>query len=197
MNAKQVKYFEIISEFFASDILKPAAVDKYFGALLKHDYAASEELWEFMLIKNESNIKNPVIASLYIDNVYALFYASNSAKTLKTVTDNATIKRAVFQYSPIASEGELFMLPINLLLANKIDAVDDILKLVSKNEVMKQSFGEYMIKFLDKYFIEMMKKDAQRRVKLSTKLSSFLLSVVQKVKGDERSMLVQRVKEVM
>lgn len=197
MNAKQVKYYEIISEFFASDILKSAAVEKYFGAMLKHDYAMAEELWEFMLIRSDKDIKSTVITSLYVDKIYGMFYESNAAKTLKTLNDNTVIKRAVFQFSPLVSDGELFMLPINLLLSNKIDAVDDILKLVSKNEAMKVSFGAYMIKFLDKYFIEMMKKDAQRRVKLSSKLSSFLLSVVQKVKGDEKAMLVQRVKEVM
>ncbi|MCH5158600.1 MAG: hypothetical protein J1F33_05335 [Clostridiales bacterium] len=197
MNAKQVKYYEIISEFFASDILKSAAVEKYFGAMLKHDYAMAEELWEFMLIRSDKDIKSTVITSLYVDKIYGMFYESNAAKTLKTLNDNTVIKRAVFQFSPLVSDGELFMLPINLLLSNKIDAVDDILKHVSKNEAMKVSFGAYMIKFLDKYFIEMMKKDAQRRVKLSSKLSSFLLSVVQKVKGDEKAMLVQRVKEVM
>lgn len=197
MNAKQVKYYEIISEFFASDILKSAAVDKYFGAMLKLDYSMAEELWEFMLIRSDKDLKTTVITSLYVDQIYGMFYESNSAKTLKTLNDNAVIKRAVFQFSPLVGEGELFMLPINLLLSNKIDAVDDILKLVSKNEAMKGSFGEYMIKFLDKYFIEMMKKDAQRRVKLTSKLSSFLMSVVQKVKGDEKAMLVQRVKEVM
>ena len=197
MNAKQVKYYEILSEFFASDMLRPAAVEKYFGAMLKLDYGSAEELWEFMLIRNEADIKNPVISSLYIDNMFSMFFAANSAKALKTVVDNAVIKRAVFQYSTIVDDGELFMLPVNMLLSNKIAAVDEIFKLLSKNEASKTSFGEYMIKFLDKYFIEVMKKDGQRRVKLGTKMSSFLLSVVQKVKGDERSMLVQRVKEVM
>ncbi len=51
MNAKQIKHYEILSEFFNSDILKQAAVDKYFGALLKLDYAFAEDLWEFMLIR--------------------------------------------------------------------------------------------------------------------------------------------------
>ena len=37
MNAKQVKQYEILSEFFSSDTLKQAAVDKYFGAMLKLD----------------------------------------------------------------------------------------------------------------------------------------------------------------
>lgn len=197
MNAKQVKYFQIISEFFGSDILKPAAVDKYFGAMLKLDYASAEDLWEYMLIRNESDIKNPVVAALYIDRVFSMFLAANSAKALKTVVDRNVVMRAVFQFSPSVCDGEAFMLPINLLLSNKIDTVDEILKCVSKNEAMKPSFGGYMIKFLDKYFIELMKKDTQRRVKLNTKMSSFLLSVVQKVKGDERAMLVQRVKEVM
>ena len=50
MNTKQIKYFEIVSDFFASDVYKQPVVDKYFGALIKHDYAAAEDLWESMLI---------------------------------------------------------------------------------------------------------------------------------------------------
>ena len=44
--------------------------------------------------------------------------------------------------------------------------------------------------------VEEMKKNAQRKVELNRKQSTLLLSTVQKVKGDERAMLVQRVKEV-
>ena len=82
------------------------------------------------------------------------------------------------------------------MVSNKADIVDGILKLVAKNEAMGISFGEYMIKFLDRFFIEVMKKNAQRKVELNRKQSTLLLSTVQKVKGDERAMLVQRVKEV-
>lgn len=54
-----------------------------------------------------------------------------------------------------------------------------------------------MIKFLDKFFIEIMKKNTQRKVELNRKQSALLMSHVQKVKGDEKAMLVQRVKEVL
>lgn len=196
MNAKQVKYYEIISEFFGSDNLKAAAVDKYFGALLKHDYAAAEDLWEFMLIKHDGDLSNSAFAPLYIDRVFKLFLSFNAAKAVKTVIDRPVISRAVFSFSPTADGGELFAIPVNLFVAGKTDVVDALLKYVAKNEAMKPSFGAYMINYLDRVFIEIMKKDAQRKVRLSQKQASLLLSTVQKVKGDERAMLVQRVKEV-
>ncbi|WP_438847930.1 hypothetical protein [Anaerocaecibacter muris] len=197
MNAKQIKHYEILSEFFNSDILKQAAVDKYFGALLKLDYAFAEDLWEFMLIRSDADLKNIAVARLYIDRAFELFYAANAPKALKTVVDRAVVQRAVFGFSPSAADGELFNLPVNLLVANKTETVDAILKNVAKNEAMGASYGEYMIKFLDKFFIEMMKKNAQRKVELNRKQSALLMSLVQKVKGDERAMLVQRVKEVL
>ncbi|WP_251181858.1 hypothetical protein [Anaerocaecibacter muris] len=197
MNAKQIKHYEILSEFFNSDILKQAAVDKYFGALLKLDYAFAEDLWEFMLIRSDADLKNIAVARLYIDRAFELFYAANAPKALKTVVDRAVVQRAVFGFSPSAADGELFNLPVNLLVANKTETVDAILKNVAKNEAMGVSYGEYMIKFLDKFFIEMMKKNAQRKVELNRKQSALLMSLVQKVKGDERAMLVQRVKEVL
>ncbi len=197
MNAKQIKYYEIVSEFFASDLFKPAAIDKYFGAMLKLDYTYAEDLWEFMLIRNDSDLGNPAVAALYIDRVYSIFAKAAAARVQKTLLDRPVILRAVFRFSPSIAEGELFAMPISLLVAGKVDSVDAILKQVSFNEAMKPSFGAYMISYLDRFFIEMMKKDAQRKVKLNTKQSKLLLATVQKVKGDERAMLVQRVKEVM
>lgn len=197
MNAKQIKHYEILSEFFNSDMLKSVAVDKYFGALLKLDYGFAEDLWEFMLIRNDADLKNPAFASLYIDRVFSLFFGAASTKALKTVTDRSVIQRAVFGFSPSADKGELFALPINLLAAGKADIVDSIFKNVSKNEAMKSSFGKYMLEFIDKYFIEMMKKSAQRKVELNRKQSTLLMSYAQKVKGDEKAMLVQRIKEIL
>ncbi|MCH5160837.1 MAG: hypothetical protein J1G04_02290 [Clostridiales bacterium] len=197
MNTKTVKFYEIVSEFFASDILKKAAVDKYFGAMLKHDYSSAEDLWEFMLIRNDADLKNSAVAALYVDRAFELFYGAAEQRALKTVVDRPVVMRAVFSFSPSITDGELFALPVNLLVSGKTDTVDAIFKLIAKNEAMKPSFGQYMINFLDRFFIEMMKKSTQRKVKLSTKQSSLLLSTVQKVKGDEKAMLVQRVKEVI
>ena len=197
MNTKQIKQYEILHEFFGSDMLNPAAVDKYFNAMLKLDYTAAEDLWEFMLIKHDSELKNPAVAKLYIDRVFGLFLAAGQTRAIKTATDRTVIANALFRFSPTTAEGELFALPVNLLVANKVDTVDAMLKLVAKNEAMKPSFGQYMIAFLDRFFIEMMKKNAQRRVELNRKQSTLLMTHVQKVKGDERARLIQRVKEVM
>jgi len=197
MNAKQVKQYEILSEFFQSDMLKVAAVNKYFGAMLKLEYTYAEDLWEYMVIRNDGDLKVPAVSKLYLERAFELFMAVSAAKTLKTLNDRPTIARAVFSFSPAVLDGELFNMPVNLLVAGKVDAVDAILKYVMKNEAMKVSFGGYMIKFLDKFFIEMVKKSAQHRVELNRKQSTLLMSVVQKVKGDEKVMLIQRVKEVM
>lgn len=196
MNAKQIKHYETLGAFFSNDMLNPTVVNRCFGELLKLDYALAEDLWEYMLIRNDADLKNPTIAELYIDGVYALFAKANGTRTAKTLTERAVIERAVFRFSPKVDGGELFSLVVNLLVSNKVDVVDGILKLVSQNDAMKSSFGKYMIKFLDKVFIEMTKKSASRRVELNRKQSALLTSVVQKVKGDERAMLVQRVKEV-
>ncbi|MBD5131820.1 MAG: hypothetical protein HDT28_04405 [Clostridiales bacterium] len=197
MNAKQVKQYEILSEFFSSDILKQAAVDKYFGAMLKLDYTYAEDLWEYMLIRNDADLKNPAVAKLYLDRAVALFLNAAEAKALKTVIDKPVIHRAVFSFAPSAAEGALFDLAVNLLVAGKVDTVESIFKNLIKNEAMKVSYGGYMIKFLDKYFIEMMKKNSTHRVELNRKQANLLMTYVQKVKGDEKAMLVQRVKEVL
>ena len=197
MNAKQIKQYEILSEFFNSDMLKQAAVDKYFGAMLKLDYGFAEDLWEFMLIRNDADLKNQVFASLYVDRIFELFLDAAAAKVAKTVIDRPVLTRAVFGFSPTADKGEKFNIPLNLLLANKVDAVDSVFKNAIKNDAMGCSFGKYMLEFIDKFFIEVMKKNASRKVELNRKQSTLLMSYAQKVKGDEKAMLVQRIKEIL
>ena len=197
MNAKQVKQYEIFSEFFSSDMLKQAAVDKYFGAMLKLDYGYAEDLWEFMLIRNDADLSKTVFATLYVDHIFDMFLSAAAPKAVKTVVDRAVINKALFGFSPTADKGEKFNIPLNLLLANKVDAVDSIFKNLSKNDVMSKSFGQYMLEFIDKFFIEVMKKNAQRKVELNRKQSALLMSYAQKVKGDEKAMLVQRIKEIL
>ena len=197
MNAKQVKQYEILSEFFNSDMLKQAAVDKYFGAMLKLDYTLAEDLWEFMLIKYDAELKKNVFATLYVDRIFDMFIEAAAPKAAKTVVDRAVINKAVFGFSPTADKGEKFNIPLNLLLANKVDAVDSVFKNLSKNELMDKSFGQYMLEFIDRFFIEVMKKNAQRKVELNRKQSALLMSYAQKVKGDEKAMLVQRIKEIL
>ncbi len=197
MNAKQIKHYEILSEFFAADTLDKANVEKRFGALLKLDYTLAEDLWEFVLVHNESKLSDKAVAALLVDRVFELFLKASESRALKTVNDRAAIQHAVFTYSPTADDGDLFELAVNLLLSNKVDAVDSIFKNLFKNESMGVSFGEYMVKYLDKYFIEMMKKNAQHRVELNRKQSTLLMSYAQRVKSDEKAMLVQRIKEVL
>lgn len=197
MNAKQIKYYDLMSELFTSDMLKAATVDKIFGAVLKLDYVYAEDLWEYMLVRFDAKLKDKAVAELYVDRVFDLFCAAALPRALKTVNERATVQRAVFGFSPTADEGEIFSLPVNLLLANKIDTVDAIFKNLSKNELMSVSFGGYLVKFLDKFFIELMKKNSQHKVELNRKQSTLLMSYAQKVKTDEKAMLVQRIKEVL
>lgn len=197
MNAKQIKHYDILNEFFTSDTLTEQAVKKNFGAILKLDYVLAEDLWEYMLIKLDAKLSDKKIATLYVDSIFDMFMATAEARALKTVNDRAPIQRAVFGFSPTAEDGDLFILAVNLLLSNKIDTVDAMLKNLSKNDNMGVTFGEYLVKYIDKFFIEIMKKNAQHRVELNRKQSTLLMSYAQKVKTDERAMLVQRIKEVM
>lgn len=196
MNTKQVKQYEILSEFFASDILNKAAVEKYFGAMLKLDYTLAEDLWEYMLIRLDADLKNSAVSTLYVDTVYSLFSKVGSSRAAKTVTERPVIERGVFRFSSKAASGELFALPVSLLVSSKVEIVDGILKFVAQNDAMKIGFGKYMVRFLDSFFIEMMKKSGRGRVELNRKQSTLLTATVQKVRGDERAMLIQRVKEV-
>ena len=54
-----------------------------------------------------------------------------------------------------------------------------------------------MKELLERVFIEILKKNPSKKLEMSRKLATLLLSYVSKIKTDERAMLEQRIRERM
>ena len=84
---------------------------------------------------------------------------------------------------------------MDLLSNNKTDPAEDIFKCVVKNE--RIAYGPFMKELLERVFIEILKKNPSKKLEMSRKLATLLLSYVSKIKTDERAMLEQRIRERM
>ena len=194
MNAKELKYTSILESTFKDDFLTEAVAKKSFTSLLNLDFALAQNLWEYVCTAYESDLaKNEEVATVYGDIIFNAFYTKGAPKTVKALTDIPALRRAVFTYSPKADRGNAFGIMVDLLVGNKTVPADDIFKCLVKNE--RINYGPFMKELLERLFIELMKKSATKKLELSRKLGTLLLTYVSKIRTEERAMLEQRIRE--
>lgn len=196
MNAKQLKFLELFAAFAKTEPTDEKGLLKCFKALLEHDFLQAADVWEYLIVENEELLSDKKTAQLIGDKIFNLFFHKAQTKTIKAICDSAPIRRALYQYSPSAGDGELFLILSNLFCTNKIDDADNILKCLVKNTASKKTFGIMMKEHLERLFIELLKKSGGQKIEMSRKLSTLLLGYITKIKTDERAMLEQRIKEV-
>lgn len=196
MNAKELKYTSILESTFKEDFLTEPVAKKSFTSLLNLDFAFAQNFWEYVCTSYESKLNaSEEVAVLYGEKIFNSFYSKGAPKTVKAIADIPAIRRAVYTYSPCADRGNAFGILVELLVANKTAPADDIFKCLIKNERIK--YGPFMKELLERLFIELLKKSATKKLELSRKLGTLLLTYVSKIKTDERAMLEQRIRERM
>ena len=196
MTPKQLKFLSVFEELSKSDPLDGATLEKHITSLINLDFALAIDVWDYLATTREDKlIKNEAAAITLGSDVLELFYKKAAPKTVKALSDVASVRRAVYQYSPDAGKNTAFAVLVDLLAANKVDAADDIFKCLVKNERIQ--YGPVMKTVLERLFIELLKKNPSKRLEMPRKLSSCLIVYVSKIKTDERAMLEQRIRETM
>ncbi|MCL2862154.1 MAG: hypothetical protein FWE22_07065 [Firmicutes bacterium] len=194
MDTKKFKFLQTFERFIQVDFFSDKDIlMKNMKTFLSLDFSQAVDVWVYLITTREKDLeKNARIALMLGDDMFNLFFENNSQKCLKALSDEVMLKKAVYQYCANSLSGENFKVLVNLIVGNKLELADEILKCVIKNEKIK--FGEVMKKLLETVFIELLKKNPQKIV-LNKKQTELLLGYVKKIKTDERAMLEQRIKE--
>ena len=196
MNPKQLKYLTLFEQMGKNEPVSEESVKKYFPAFINLDYALAVDVWDYLSTTREAEISaKPEQAKLLGDSALDLFYKKVAQKAVKAIADLPAVRRAVYQYSPAAGSGTAFGILVDLLSANKTDQAEEIFKCLIKNERIQ--YGPVLKSVLERLFIEILKKNPSKKLEMSRKLATLLLSYVSKIKTDERAMLEQRIRERM
>lgn len=199
MTAKQLRFYQILKSVntlnFFTDNKKLLDCIKQAIAL---DYYAAIELWEFLILDNEEKLTKDIpLASVICDKIAEVFESKAGAKYAKTITENPAICAAAYQYSPSCFvREESINLIAGYLASAKTEQAGDILSCAYKNTSNKVSLGDFMKAVIEKLYIEMLKKSSDGKIRLSRKVLEQLLDYVGKLKGPEKALLTQRLKEV-
>ena len=194
MNAKELKFLELFEEFLTIDIVADKiALSKSIKKLMDFDYTMAQNVWEYLSsAKEDKLVKDANFANAVGFEILNLFYAKAMQKCVKSIVDVASIRRVVYQYNAKSAEDKALQIIVDLLVANKLPASDEIFKCLVKNSSIH--YGQAIKLILEKVFIELLKKNPTK-IMMSAKLADLFLTYIRKIKTEEKAMLEQRIKE--
>lgn len=199
MTAKQLKFYQILKKVNTLNVF--TEMDKLLDSMkqvINLDYYAATELWEFLILDNESKLQKDIpLAAVLCDKISQVFETKALTKYVKTLSENPVICRAAYTYSPscyVRPESVSHL--VTYLVPAKIDDAAEILSCANKNTSNKATFGEFMKAVVEKLFIELLKKADDGRVRINRKTAALVQEYINKIKGPEKALLTQRLKEV-
>ncbi|MCI9031660.1 MAG: hypothetical protein HFK09_03945 [Clostridia bacterium] len=198
MNPKQMKFLKQFASLSRVDAVTDSkAFLANMKAFLELDFMSAVDVWEFMTTDKEGTLaEDKEVATVFADKVFDMLSKKNGARTVKTVLDTPSIRRAVFQYSPSADKGIFFDIAVDIAVNAKVAVLDEILKCMAKNTSTESTFGQYMKHLIERLFIEILKKSPTKQIYLNKKMTTLLLSHISKIKTEERPLLEQRIREI-
>ena len=200
MTTKQLKFYQILKEINTLNVFIDGKrlVDCIKQAIAL-DYFSAVEIWEFLILDSESALATDIpLAFMLCDKIIEVFEAKANAKYVKTLSENAAVCRAVYQYSPTCfAKAETIAITAGYLASSKLDVADQMLSCAFKNNSNKKTVGEFMKAVIEKLFIEVLKKSTDGKIRIARKTSDFLLGYVNKIKTPEKALLTQRIKETL
>jgi len=195
MNQKQAKFYDSLLAFGKSDYLKDdAALNRVFSFLIDYSYDTAAEFWEYLISKNKMETK-PAAEKIGND-VFEVFAARNLTKAMRMLFDSNLFMAAYFTYNPDAYKGPCDMI-LNLLISNKLTQAEMGLTYLAKNTASDRSYPEMLRKIIDGAIARALSKaDGEGAVNLHKKQHALMKSFVLKLKGPDKPLLEQKLKEL-
>ena len=195
MNAKELKKYSLISEIGNSDVgdSKLPALFKELGAI---DFVVASEMWEYMLTTHVARLFDIGVSSNIEGEIFATLLKISEVKTKTLFTENPTLLKLIYGSASTSAMGENLDFVTGLILGSKIDAADQILTFVAGNKHANMDFGDRLKAIIDNVFETYCKKTGARVPQLNRKQTMLLLEHALKVKGPNKALLSQRIKEL-
>jgi len=166
----------------------------YMDELARNDFTTGIEMWEFMLSTYAEKLGSQEIAGNIEGRLFETLQRVSDARLRQTLGSNPQLLKLIYNQSITAATGANLAYLTSLVLTSKIDAADEILKLIATNKT-----GDYnarMSTIIDDVFETQCRKNATRVPNLNRKQTMLLLEYALKMKGPQKAVLTQRIKEL-
>lgn len=197
MDKKKLTYLQLFSQMAKIEITDTIALKRKVQSIVEFNYDYGIEAWEFLIESYEDQINaDNRLAECIGNGILGIFYENNAQKTLKIIKEVPAISRTVFMHNPLADKDLLQVIVAEWLMGAKYDAVEFAFSLLQKNKRIE--FGNYitiMVGYAISETIENCKANGNR-IAMPRKMSELLLKFVARLKGPDKALLQQRIKEV-
>lgn len=193
MNTKDIKKYSLIHQILNS---QPQNMElaAWLAELAGIDFTIAFEVWEYMLAAYQKDLADKNIAKNIGTKVFDIFINLSETKTRQLLLASDPLIKLIYGACADSCTGTNLALLTQLILAAKIETADSILSAVRSNST--GDFGERMRIILDNVFKTYCESKGVKKCELNRKQSTLLLDYCAKIKGPNKMLLTQRIKEL-
>ena len=193
MNAKKIREYSLIVETAAGGADNPK-LPTLLAELCAVDFTTSFEMWEFMLMQNQEQLSDANTCANIEEKPFGMFVRVSETKTRQLLCESLPLQKLVYGTCASAAASHNLVFLVNLILSNKLDNADECLRCMKSNASI--DFNEKMRVVVDSVFSTYCARNNVKVPVLNKKQVKLLLSHVEKVRGPNKALLTQRLKEL-
>ena len=195
MNSKDTKKYTLIKTIFNSQP-NDDALFALFSELAGIDFTTAFEVWEFILNGHQAELGDRAIAGNLESKLFTLFNTISETKTRQLFTESAPLNKSVYTFSATSCNGTNLQILVNLILSAKIEPAEQALSCIKSNALADFDYGEAMRRIIDTVFATYCAEKGVKKCELNRKQKTLLLDYIAKIKGPNKALLTQRIKEL-
>jgi len=194
MNTKDIKKYNLIGQIINT---KPddKSITLLFSELINIDFNTAFEVWEYILHTHQSRLGEGEVATILESILFELFNVNSETKTKALLLESSTLIRLIYTSATAVSGANLEFL-VNLILSPKVNLAEEFLRAIKANNSPNLDYGNVMRILIDSIFTTYCQREGVMKCSLNKKQSTLLLDYISKIKGPNKLLLTQRIKEL-
>jgi len=193
MNAKDIRKYVLINKLLSAKPEAPEIVT-WLSELAGIDFSIAFEVWEFLLNFFAKETVDFVVASNIEAKPFAMFATLSETNTRRLLLASDPLIRLIYGSCATSCMDANLRFLTNLILSAKPEAAEPFLAAARANST--GDFGERMRFIVDSVFKTYCKSKDVKKCELTRKQSTLLLEYCAKIKGANKMLLTQRIKEL-
>ncbi|MCL2586662.1 MAG: hypothetical protein FWE31_00295 [Firmicutes bacterium] len=192
MNSKELRKYTLIVEI-GNCAPTYEGIIKLFDELARNDFQTAIDMWEFTMTTYAPQLSKLEVSQLLETRVWEVFSSVSDARLKTNLGNNPQLLKLIYSSVTAATAGNLAYIT-HLVMGGKIDAAGEILKLISLNKT--PDYNTRMQAIVDDVFVAGCKKSGTTVPSLNRKQTMLLLEYALKMKGPQKNIMSQRIKEL-
>jgi len=193
MDANVLKLFDILLKYNGNDLNSADSVSGFTKELYSLGYDYGIYACMYLFSRQEKIFDNEGIRKDVTNTFLKKLYAANKNKTVKVILQTPLLIKGFYTLGE-PFEGAAIEILTDLLCSGKTAQADAVLKALYKN-----TYGEYnkgMVTVFEMYIQKLKEKQNKMVPVLEKKTVKLLTEHIEKIKGPEKPLLLQRIKEM-